>query len=160
MAISTKYPVEIEIDETKYSVTVSEATKAQTNEIDVVSQGYKEELNKRAPIQEQLNEAREDFAINKEILAHGSVVEKVKVMFEQKALNKEIFRLERELEVIDKSSTNFGEMLEDIFSKRFDLQVSGADKASLKKEIENKSIGYKNIFNEIGELVTKSKEKK
>lgn len=158
--IKTRHEIVLVIDESKFSIVASEPTKAQREELEAIAKGRMEEFENRTRIQTQLNEAKEEFAINKEILAHGGVIEKVKVMFEQKALNKQIFSLQKELADATKDASALSKMTEEVYAKRFDMQISGADKTALKKEIEDKNIGYQTIFEAIGTLVVESKEKK
>jgi len=158
--IKTKHMTELEIDENKFSITVSEPTKAQRDELSLISKDYQVAIDEIRPLQVQLNELMEEFTINKEILAHAIVIEKLKVVFEQKALYKEILRIQKELKTIDKNYIDFSVTVSNFFSKKFDFMVSGEGKDALKKEMQDKEISYQTIVEVIEDLIAPSKEKK
>jgi hypothetical protein len=158
--IQTKYNVTLDIDSKLFVVVVSEPTKAQKQEIANISEKHSEKLTHRDSLQAELNEAQEEFDINKQILEFGTVVEKSKVWLPQKGLNKQIHKLKKELNEIDKGLIDVNKMIEEMLAKRFEMVVSGADKISLQKEIEAKDIEYRIIFNAMAELIKEEKEKK
>lgn len=160
MAIKTKYDIPFDIDENSFSVVVSEPNKSQKQELKVLVDKSKDHYTKRDSLQTELSEAQEEFEINKHILADGKVLEKASVWLEQKALNKQIFKLRKEIDSIDKGLISVNEALEEIYKKRFELLISGADKVSFKKEIEEKGIEYRTIFESIASLIKAAKEKK
>ncbi len=161
MAIKTKYSITIEIDDKPFSIVVSnKLTSIQQDELDEVTQKHQQSFEKRDSLGAELNEAIEEFEINKHILADADVIEKVKVVFEQKSLNKKIFRLKKEISELEKNITSVSKAMEELFAKRYELGVNGADKVSLKKEIVDAGIGFGVIFSEIADEINKAKEKK
>lgn len=160
MAIKTTHNIELEIDEKKFAITVSTLTKAQRDELNEIAKGFFEVADKQRPIQAEINELAEEYAINKEILAHANVIEKLKVVFEQKSLYKQILAKQQELKDVEGASTDFSASYSSFFSKKFDLIVSGEGKAALKKEMEDKEISYQTIIAVIEASIAPSKEKK
>ena len=158
--LKSKYDLPIEVDGIEYNITVTNANKAQTQELEEVVEKNRGLYTQRDSIQAELTESEEEFEINKHILAHGTVFNKVEVMFEQKALNKKIFKLKKELALLDKDLISINEALENVFKKRFELLVMGEDKATLSKELESKSIPYQMLFESIEKLIKAAAEKK
>ena len=161
MAIKTKYPVTIEIDDKSFSVSVSQqVTSSQESELKEVFTQNRENFEKIDSLQNPLNELLEEFDINKLILKHGTVVEKVSVMFEQKSLNKKIFQLQKEIAELDRDSLSLSKAMEKLYEKRFDLLVSGADKLKLKEEANSIGLSYQALFNEFAKEIQEVEEKK
>jgi len=159
--IRTKFPITIEIDDKPFSIVVAEKmSQAQQSELDEVTDKYKSDYEKKDTLQASLSEAIEEFEINKHILADGKVIDRVIVMFEQKALNKTIFNLKKEITELDRNIVGLNKAIAELFEKRYDLSVSGTDAAILKKEISDLGIGFQAIFNELGILIKEAKEKK
>ena len=92
MAIKTRFPITIEIDDKSFSVTVSQqVTSSQESELEELFSKNRENFEKRDDLQNSLNEVSEEFEINKLILENGSITQKIAVMFEQKSLSKKKF---------------------------------------------------------------------
>ena len=161
MAIKTKFPICIEIDDNNFNIVVSDyLSKEQKEQLESVKEKYDENFHKQSNLQEMLEQKSEEFAINKHILECGDIVEKVGVMFEQKKLNKEIFQLKKEIEQLQSTSKTLNEALEEIYAARYEIMVSGDDKSKLKKEIEQLNISYSRLFEEFGEKMKEALKKK
>ena len=161
MAIQTKYPLKIEIDDKSFSVVLAGVISASLlGDLKEIQEKNSVSLSRRASLTQELDEAEEMYEINKHILAHGKVVEKVGVMFEQKALNKEIKRLKKKMIEVNKELVDFPAQAEALYKKRFETDVSGADKESLRKEIETLKISYQVVFNEFDTQMREAQEKK
>ncbi|NOQ31517.1 MAG: hypothetical protein GQ570_10370 [Helicobacteraceae bacterium] len=158
--IKTRYPIALEIDDQPFSIVVNEPTKAQQKKIGDIFDKSALEHSKRDSLQSELNETQNEFDINKQILSEDDVNDRHSILLEQKAHNKRIPQILKDITELDKTLTNMSETLNEAFAKRFDLLVSGNDKAALKKEIETKNINYQVLFNAISELVKKEKVKK
>lgn len=160
MGILTKYPIEIEVDETPFNIVVSEPNKQQKEELKEIIAKSRQLYSKRDAIKISLSEKEEEFEINKHILKDGKKSQRVEVMLEQKKLIKYIFKEKSELIECDNGIVSVDKTIENIFSKRYDILISGQDKESLKDEIDKKAIPYQVFFDSIAELIVKAKEKK
>ena len=159
--IQTKFPITVEIDDKSFSVDVSEKmSSTQQEELQAITDKHQSNFEQKDSLRAELLEAQEEFEINKHILSDGKVVDRLKVMFEQKSLNKKIFNLKKDIADSSKDSIGLDKAIEELFEKRFDLSVRGADAAALKKEISELNIGFQTIFQEFSELIKEAKEKK
>jgi len=161
MAIKSKYPIKISIDDKPFSIVACQMmTASQKDELSEVTDKHSESFEKRDSLQLEITSYKEEFEINKHILSHGKVTQIVAVMFEQKTLNQDIFRLEKEMRELDKNIVSLNKAMEEIYERRFDLSVSGADKDALKKEMQTIGLSYQAIISEINGQVKEAKEKK
>lgn len=158
--IKSKYDLPVEVDGVTYPIIVCNANKEQKDELDAVVDKNRGLFAKQDEIQADLTESEEEFAVNKHILAHGKITDIVSVMFEQKTLNKKIFKLRKELEETKKDLISVGEAIENIFKVRYKLLVYGESKATLAKELDKKSIPYRTLFDSIEKLIENEHEKK
>ncbi len=161
MAIITKHNINISINEKSFSIIVQEQmTTIQKDEFEKSKDEFSEKFKDRDALQSKLSVKEEDFEINKHILAHGKVFNIVKVMFEQKSLNREIFDAREKIAKEDKKLNSLSKAMDWLLEKRYDLIVEGEGKESLKQEITSLNISYETLFNEIAKEVSKSLEKK
>lgn len=158
--IKTRYNLTLEIDNESFNITLSEPNAAQKEEMTLLANESSAIYEKRALLQSELDEKIEEYELNKLLTKESGVIDKVKLLLEQKKLNKEIYALHKCIAEIDKSNTNINEALNTLYKKRFDLLVSGADKVKLKEAIENKGVEYRVLFGALGKLVIEAKEKK
>lgn len=158
--IKTRYEIELEIDDTKFKVTLNEPNAAQKDEMKVLAVESSAVYEKRDALQSSLSEKKEEFEVNKLLVKESGVIDKVKLLLEQKSLNKEIFALKRDIDEIDKNTISINESIETLFAKRFELLIGGPDKTALKKVIEEKGINYRVIFETLSKLALDTKEKK
>jgi len=161
MAIRTKFNVSIEIDEKQFKVSVLDKISSKKQaEIKETSEKHKDSFLKRDALQSELNTATQEFEINKYILEDSKFVGKIKVALEQKSLNRDISKLNQEIKDVDENITSLQDAMEEIFEKRYDIAVSGADKAALKKEVVELGISYQVLSEEFEKLIKAEKEKK
>ncbi|MGE4510643.1 MAG: hypothetical protein AB7D43_06050 [Sulfurimonadaceae bacterium] len=158
--IKTKYDVAIMIDEREFNVVLSEPKKQDKEELKALSESRLESFKMRDALSAKLAEKTEEYELNKQLLKESGIVDKAKLLWEQKELNRELHTLRKEINDLDAGSASIDEALESLFKKRFDLLVSGADKEALKSVVETHGVAYKELFVELGKLVAGAQEKK
>jgi len=158
--IKTKYDVTIAIDEREFNVVLSEPKKEDKEALKALSESRFESFKMRDALSAKISEKTEEYELNKQLLKEVGLVDKAKLLWEQKELNRELHTLRKELSDLDTQSTSIDEELEEIFKKRFDLIVSGTDKETLKNMVEIHGVAYRDLFTELGKLVAKAQEKK
>lgn len=155
MAIKIYLPINIEIEDKSFLVEVREATPADMQEIEKISESEESAREVILKIYNELAEVNETMRINDGILeTEEKLVERGKLWLEQRNLLKERKRLSALLKEQPKT-IDFRE----VFKKRFDLFVRGENKAALEEEMKKYSISYKQVMEEI-ELLTKEAKKK
>lgn len=158
--IKTKYDVKIAIDEREFNVVLSEPTKRDKEELKALSESRLGTFKARDALSAKLAEKSEEYELNKQLLKEVGLVDKAKLLWEQKELNRELHTLRKEIGDLDAGSASIDEALELLFKKRFDLLVGGADKDALKSTVEMHGVAYRELFLELGKLVVEAKEKK
>lgn len=158
--IKTKYTVTVVVDDKEYKIIVSEPNKDQKEQMLALVGNQEKEREEYDSLSLTLNELENEFEINKTIIAHGSITEKMSVCFDQKKLNKQIASSKKDLAEKRKGLASIETVLEDAFKNRFNLLVSGEGKAELLKVIEESGISYNTVWMALGEEIKKSKEKK
>lgn len=158
--IKTKYDVTIAIDEREFNVVLSEPKKQDKEELKALSESRLETFKMRDALSAKLAEKTEEYELNKQLLKEVGLVDKAKLLWEQKELNRELHTLRKEINDLDAGSASIDEALESLFKKRFDLLVSGADKEALKSVVETHGVAYRELFVELGKLVAEVQEKK
>lgn len=158
--IKTKYDVAIMIDEREFNVVLCEPKKQDKEELKALSESRLESFKMRDALSAKIAEKTEEYELNKQLLKEVGLVDKAKLLWEQKELNRELHTLRKEISDLDAGSASIDEALESLFKKRFDLLVSGADKEALKSVVETHGVAYKELFLELGKLVAEAKEKK
>lgn len=152
MNIQTSYKVSIGIDDETFNVTVSELSEVNKKIISEMSESIKSVSNTMRILSEKVEEASTNAQIL-ENLKNG--VEKLKLLFEQKSLNKEISALKNTIEKYD-----YQDMTKDLYMKRLTLSIFGEDKEKLLKEIKKKSIDPQRVLTVISEQITENAKKK
>ena len=156
MAIKIFIPVAIEIEDKSFLVDVREATTADMQEIEKISESEESARQIVMKIYSELSEVNETMRINDGILGTTeSLSERAKLWLEQRSLLKERKRLSALLKE-QPQTIDFREA----FKKRFDLLVRGENKAALEEEMKKYSISYKQVIEEIETLVGEAKKKK
>lgn len=151
MKIFTHYDIEIEIDESRYSLVVYEPTKEQKREITEAA----EELKKLNAQTKRAAELKEDIEANAEISKLSDVIEKVKLLLENKRLKSELREIERTLE-----GHNATDMSNDLFFFRLELTTGGEDRERFLEDIRSKGVNLGALLAEIGENIVESRAKK
>lgn len=151
MAIKTQHPIAITIDEDTLHVVISELDPAQ-----------QEEMNKRAAELEAVNtdvqrvaSLMDDIETNQALIGCVGLVEKAKLLWENKELKKELISLQNSIK-----AANPEKIMSDLLMRRLELTISGEDKARLMAVIRSKNIDPKKIALAIGEQVAESQQKK
>ncbi len=151
MAIQTKYNIEITIDDDTFNVVVSELGSVQ-----------QEEMNKYASELESVNadvqraaSLMNDIETNMELIGCVNLVDKAKLLWENKDLKKELVDLQKKIK-----EANPEKMLSNSIMHRLKLSISGDDKEKLMSVIRAKNIDPKKIVSLIGEQIAESQKKK
>ena len=149
--IITSYPVEITIDEDVFHVVVSDLDSTQREEMDkraVALEAVTADIRKAASLDE-------DIATNKELIGCVGLIEKAKLLWENKELKKEAEILQKSIE-----TANPDKMFTDSLMRRLELTISGEDKVKLMATIKSKTINPQSIIAAIGEQIAEIKKKK
>ena len=142
-----------------YDLVVGELTKTQKESL---SEKIKKEQSKvvaYSVLKTSFTELTDAYETNKGLLENDRelpIVEKVKLLWEQKKLLVEIKKMRPDVEAKAKEPVLF----EEIAREQFDLLIIGEDKASLIKEIDSCGDSYQEVLNTILTTVKKEKEKK
>lgn len=149
--ISTRTSVEISIDEDTFHVVISDLDASQ-----------KDEMNKRAEELEavtadirKVSSLMDDIETNKQLIACVGVVEKAKLLWENKDIKQKITELQKKV-----SDANPDKMYSDSLMRRLELTLSGEDKPTLMAAIKSKSIDPQVIIEKIGKQIEEEKKKK
>ncbi|MDD5212415.1 MAG: hypothetical protein PHV62_08355 [Sulfuricurvum sp.] len=149
--ISTRTSVEISIDEDTFHVVISDLDSSQ-----------KVEMNKRAEELEavtadirKVSSLMDDIETNKQLIACVGVVEKAKLLWENKEIKRNITELQKKV-----SDANLDKMYSDSLMRRLELTLSGEDKPNLMAAIKSKSIDPQVIIEKIGKQIEEEKKKK
>lgn len=158
--ILTVYALVVPINDKSFSITISEPNEKQSSQLTAMIKEHSTANDKRSDLQQKLRTVMEEFDLNKTILEHAEGEEKLTLSLEQKALNREIPQLMTDIDALsgdlEKSTIAYKEMYE----KKFELLISGKDKALLKKELKDMRIDYATLFESIGILAKKAKDTK
>lgn len=151
MKIFTHYPLSISIDDDTYSIVVSDPTAEQKKQIEAKAKGLKniELLAKKG------KELAEDLESNKALVEVVGLVEKAKLLWENKNIQKEIREIDTQVSAFDMAKETT-----DLFMLRLEMTVSGEDKDRFLNDIATKSIDPINLVETISMHIVKSKEKK
>ena len=149
--ITTSYHVEITIDEDVLHVVVADLDSTQREEMDkraVALEAVTADIRKVASLDE-------DIATNKELIGCVGLIEKAKLLWENKELKKEAEALQKSIE-----TANPDKMFSDSLMRRLELTISGEDKVKLMATIKSKTINPQEIIAAIGEQIAEIKKKK
>jgi hypothetical protein len=152
----TKFPFEINIDESKFKLEYKELNKNESGELI-------KEYGKAQAIMGQIQELKaqivlleEKKSIKKELASCQEGKDKAKTIRETLDL---ISRLEaKRNELNERESAEID--LDALIKKRFDLTVSGEDRAKFQAEIESKGLSYLSVMNAIDEAIEAERSKK
>lgn len=142
-----------------FDIEVAELTKEQKTSI---SEKIKVEQNKVfvfRTLKTEFVELVDAYDTNKALLENDdsmSIVDKVKLLWEQKNLLREIKSMRPEVEVKANELLHY----EEIAKEHFEMMISGEGKIALVKELDDAKESYEKIINIILETVKKEKEKK
>lgn len=151
MRIQTTYEVKVEVDEETFSVVVSDLSASDKKIINELSFEIKK-------VQEQMNiltQKVDEIAINEEILKIIPLVDKVKLLFEQKTLKKEISELRKNIEHED-----IEKKISELFMKRLELTLGGEDKEKFLNIVKRKNIDPQKVLTVIAKKIEENTKKK
>lgn len=157
--IKTKHDVTIEIDGDSFKVTVSEITKEIKKQLDANAKNRAAEFEELDNKTFELKELEEEYTLNKQILS-SSENSDVELLKEQKAMNKRISSLKKDISELQKNLISVADAIEKNHEEAFDLCVKGENASSLKKKIDETGISYSLVYKSLRELVSKAIEKK
>lgn len=161
MDIRTNYLITITVDDLPYKLTVRDANKKDEAEIDQWREKSTKNFAKRDEILSELTEKRDTYKFNNIILTDEKYEGSVSALcIEQKKLNEDIHKLNRDLIQEEKKIEPLNDILESLMKKRFDLLVSGDEKDAFKNIIEENGISYTFIAEVMGKKIQEEKEKK
>lgn len=142
-----------------FNVDVNELTKEQKKAIFSKMEIEQGKISKYHALKTEFTSLVDMHETNRALLENDSnmpVIERVKMLWEQKNLLTEIRTLRPKVEESGKEPLHF----EEIAKERFDLMITGEDKESLMKAVEADKSLYETVVNTILETVKKEKEKK
>lgn len=158
--LRTKHELSVFIDDVEHKFTYTAVNK----QIQETLEKFKEEQklsyenfdNKRA----ELKGLYETKSLNEEILKESSLLERAKILFEQKNLVSKISTLEKEIRESGNIQNQLENDIEEYFKRKFELCVVGDGKVSFQKAIDDAGISYTVIDAYISESLRNSVEKK
>lgn len=150
MAIKSKHNIVIDIDGKEFKITVNEITGKQKKELEKQFEKHTEALKEVQKISSKLIRLNERYSMLKE---DKDYEEAMKVLDTIEALEEEA---EKKMPLIKTAADE----LEKVLENRLEMSVEGNDKDIFFERIKEKSISYKEVFNEIGKSIIDSKEKK
>ncbi len=155
--IKTKYDITLEIDEQKFELVYVNPSKSKQEDFKKTFETY------NAVIEEVQDKQNEIEFLNTQISLNADLIDtledkdkKLKALGEQRKSIDKLKTLKDELKILGKKELDL-----DVLSKeRFTICITGDGKEKLIKAIEDKSINYYELMDEIDNLVAKAKEKK
>lgn len=142
-----------------YNLEVAELTKEQKKLLGEKIGVEQKKVYEYRAVKIPFTELVDTYDTNKALLENDkeiSVIEKVKMLWEQKNLLSQIKAMRPDVEAKAKETLHFGE----IAKEQFDMLISGEGKIALVKELDDAEESYEKIINIILETVKKEKEKK
>lgn len=149
--IITKYTVTITIDDETFQVIMCELDSVQQVEMNKLASDI-EAVNADA---QRVASLMNDIETNMELIGCVGLVDKAKLLWENKDLKKELISLQKSVQ-----EANPEKMLNDSIMRRLDLTISGEDKPKLMATIRSKNIDPKKIVHAIGTQIAESQQKK
>ena len=149
--INTSYPVEIAIDKDVLIVVVSDLDPVGKEEMNILAEALEAVLSDVRKVSSLM----EDIETNKELIECVGLIEKAKLLWENKDLKKEITALQKSVE-----TSNPDKMLTDSLMRRLELTISGDDKSKLMAIIKSKTINPQLIIGAINEQIQEITKKK
>jgi|GEM_PF-6982083 len=151
--------ISLEYGDKVFDIEVGELTQAQKNSIAKKVTIEQAKITTYHTIKVAFTEMVDTYDTNKALLENDaamSIVEKVKLLWEQKKLLNDIKTMRPEVE--EKAAEPL--LFEEIAKEQFEMMITGDSKASLMKEIENDKASYQTILDTIFKMIAQEKEKK
>lgn len=151
MEIKTKYPVVIVIDGIEFKLVLHELNTAQQKEMDKLASNIAAVNEDTERVASIIN----DIETNQALIDCVPLIEKAKLLWENKDLKKELITLQKKIK-----EANPEKMLSSSLMRRLELTIYGEDKAAFMSEIQSKNIDPKKIVSAIGEQIAELQRKK
>lgn len=151
MTITTKHNIAITIDDETLHIVVAELDPAQQVEMNKLASDI-EAVNADA---QRVASLMNDIETNLALIECVGLVEKAKLLWENKDLKKELISLQKSVQ-----DANPEKMLSDSLMRRLELTISGEDKSKLMAIIKSKNIDPRKIVTVIGNQVAENERKK
>lgn len=142
-----------------FDIEVAELTKAQKTSLGEKIKVEQKKVYEYQAIKTEFKDLIATYDTNKALLENDDtipIVEKVKMLWEQKKLLGEIKTMRPEVEKKANEPLHY----EEIAKEHFEMMISGDGKIALVKELDDAKESYEKIINIIMETVQKEKEKK
>lgn len=142
-----------------YDLEVSELTKAQKASLGEKIKVEQNKVYEYRAVKKTFSELTDMFDTNKALLENDKdipVIEKVKMLWEQKNLLSQIKAMRPDFEAKANEPLHF----EEIAKEHFEMMITGEGKIALVKEMDDVKESYEKVVNTILETVKKEKEKK
>lgn len=149
--IYTTQPIEIMIDDETFHVVVSDLNASQKEEINK----YAAELEFLVECIRKSSSLMDDIETNRELIGCVGILEKTKLLWENKDLKKQISELQNTI-----GTSNQDQMISDLFMRRLELTISGEDKVKMMAVIKSKMIHPQIIIGAIGKQIEVINQKK
>lgn len=151
--------VSLAYGEKVFDIEVAELTKAQKTSLGEKIKVEQKKVYEYQAIKTEFKDLIATYDTNKALLENDDtipIVEKVKMLWEQKKLLGEIKTMRPEVEKKANEPLHY----EEIAKEHFEMMISGEGKIALMKELDDAKESYEKIINIIMETVQKEKEKK
>ena len=158
--IVTKHKIALVIDDTTYHVVVADATKSQEKELKEYAKSYDTALETFTKANSSYMTLADEYKLNKVLLEEPTLIERITIALEQKQLIKKINTAKEAIIDAGEVLNNPSVSLAQIFEKKYDLLITGADAAALKKVVLEKNVGFEKLFAEVNQVVEQVKQKK
>lgn len=142
-----------------YDLEVAELTKAQKASLGEKIKVEQNKVYEYRAVKKAFSELTDTYDTNKALLENDKdipVIEKVKMLWEQKNLLSQIKAMRPEVETKANEPLHF----EEIAKEQFEMMITGDGKITLMKDMDDVKESYEKVLNTILETVKKEKEKK
>jgi len=167
MSLLITHELTPEVGGKQYKVVYTEPSKAMQKELDAITQSNQEKMTSVLVAQGALQSADRAYMNNNALLELEDDVlikqgvTRTELLFENRGYLKEIASQRVNMKVAAEDAPTADNALEAYYEKRFELLISGADQATLKKLVTSNKLTYTEMFNDqLEPLVKESKEKK
>lgn len=161
MALLTKFPITVEVDGKTYAAVASELNDAQRKALDAIGEEKRELQQKQQNIALDIQLIRQDYAANETIMRGETLLNKIGIARDQKALNGQLREAVTEGKEVAKAIAALPDVTDEKEQLRFDMMLAdGEGKTMLAALVEKTSLTYLVLNAEIRSLITKAREKK
>lgn len=167
--IQTKYDVTVQINDQEFKIAVRDPNRKEKLLLEKTAKDktavFENEIKKEKELNElkiELDECKNLFETNKELLRDGGITSRIATLLENKSLAKKISELEKKRASynISLNAQKIDEAFESVAREKYDLLISGEDKATLLSACEEYGVSLQQIWQEIAKEAAKAMEKK